>query len=361
MKKLKICVMECDLSSFGGRHITFVDGFFDTFRQMGHEVKVMGYWSDKLLKSKEELIEKSICRLSPDDIVISGSRQNLEKNVISFLKKQDFIFSTIINFRLLHNIGTPVAFWLIAEPHRNVRDMFNLRTRKEETHLPPNVYIWTNSYHQREEAGIPVANVIYPPHDYSLWRKYSKPWHKRKIDILLATGITKGKVGRYVIDKELNYIDEISRKMGLKTVGLFTCRNRRQYEWDIVKNLTFETHINLPRHEVSKYMGNAKIFFHPSPLECAALVHYEALNAGCYPIVREAGACREQLGRVGIIYNKLPNMGFWKWIKEDILPMNYNVRWSQNQGFKFDRVNVMPRIENFLEKYIIQKEGNSDD
>lgn len=353
-KKLKICLIEFDLSSFGGRHIEFVDGFMDTFKKLGHTVKIMGYWNNKLLQSKEELVAKSMSKLDVNDIIIKdlselGWRGSPSPSVVEFLNKQDFILSVAHHSRLWRYINVPIVYWIIAKPTLNI--MLNLG-------LPnPNTYIWTETQHQQEEIRIPNARVMHTPLDYSMFRRKAKSWKRRKIDLLLVTGVTKWKVNKYILDKELKYIDRVSKKMGLKTVGLFTCRKDRQYEWDIINNLSFETHINISRREVPKFMGNAKIFFHPSPLECAALVHYEALNAGCYPIVRAAGSAEEQLGNVGIIFNELPNMGFWQWLKEDILLMDYDLKWSQRQGMKFDRRTNMRRLEKLIREVLESKKN----
>lgn len=353
-EKLKICLIEFDLSSFGGRHIEFVDGFFDTFKQLGHDVKIAGCWTNKLLQSKEELIEKSMSNvLTVDDIIIKtqaelGWHTNPSKSFIEYLNSCDVVMSVAHHSRLWWNVTTPLIYWIIAQPTSQIKLNFGRLPNKH-------IQVWTESYHQRAETNIPSAKVVYAPLDYSMFRRSSQPWNKRDIDILLVTGITKWKIDKYILSRELKYIDEISKKTGLRVVGLFTCRKERKYEWDIVNRLSFETHVNISRREVPKFMGNSKLFFHPSPIECTPLVHFEALNSGCYPIVRLAGSVREQLGNVGIIWTDLPNMGFWKWIKTDILPMKYNVGWSIRQGKKFDRKATLNTLKKQLQEVVEMK------
>lgn len=358
MKKLKICLLEFDLSAFGGRHIEVIDGFLDTFRELGHDVTLVGCWTNKLLQSEGELTEKIMSKLDLDDIKIfdwrklpSGERVP-SSQFVDFFNGFDLIFSCAHYHGLWRYIKTPIIYWVIAKP--TVRVLSGLNNLK----LPSRVHIWTETQHQKNEIEIPNAKVVYSPLDCSMFRKNAKPWSQREIDILLVTAITKWKIDRYVLDKELEYIDRIGKKMNLRVVGLFTYRKKRDYEKEIIDNLSFEKYINVSRREVPKFMGNSKIFFHPSPFECAALVHYEALNSGCYPVVRLAGSAREQLGNVGIIYNELPNLGFWQWIKEDILTMNYNIKWSIKQGLRFDRKTNKDKIKKLLRQ--VMRENNND-
>jgi hypothetical protein len=62
------------------------------------------------------------------------------------------------------------------------------------------------------------------------------------------------------------------------------------------------------------------------------------------------------MGQVGIIFDE-PHLSnkFWQWIKEDILTMNYDIKWSQKQGKKFGRARIKNKIEKLLQKYVRDK------
>lgn len=339
-----IILLEYDLSSYGGRHITFIDGFLDCFLEMGYKAKIYGRFTGRLVNDKDELVKKSMGRhvkkthISFRDV---PTRSEPNNNTIRLLNSADYVFSVAHYDKLSRYVETPMIYWIIAKP--------------PPERVPKSKLIWTNSHHQKKEIELSHAEVIYPPHDYSRFRQKAKPWGEREIDILLTTGVRKAKIGSYLMRRELRYTEKLAKKFNV--VGLFACRTDEEYA--IVERLPYETHINVSRTTVPKYMGNAKIFLHPSPLECAALVAYESLNAGCYPVFRRAGACEEQLGRVGIIYDELPNVGFWQWIKNDIMGMDYNINWSINQGKKFDRKPMMKKIEKYLSKIADNKRDDS--
>jgi uncharacterized protein VirK/YbjX len=46
------------------------------------------------------------------------------------------------------------------------------------------------------------------------------------------------------------------------------------------------------------------------------------------------------------------NDGFWQWITEDVMSMDYNITWSQKQGMKFGRKAMKAKIQKTLEEII---------
>jgi len=332
--KIKISILEFDLSSFGGRHIELVDGFLDSLKEMDINVKIYGQFSKILLKSKEELVQKSVGRVTENDIILFKSLSE----ILNELSESDMILSVAHYPELANYVKVPVVHWIIAKPSSDM--------------IPVSKLIWTNSHHQRKEIGMD-AEVIYSPLDYSLWRQRAKPWKERKIDILVVTGVTKMKIDKYFLGNELKVLEKLNEKMHV--VGIFPVRNEKERLF--VESLKFETHINLDRKEISKFMGNAKIFLNPSPIECAALVIYEALNAGCFPVVRRAGSCEEQMGEIGIIYDtSLEDVNDEFWIRIcNTLKGEHDINLSVQQGLKFDRMNSKQRLIELINK-VINKE-----
>jgi hypothetical protein len=193
--------------------------------------------------------------------------------------------------------------------------------------------LWTNCETTKHKLGLKDASVVYAPHSYLFNRKYSIPWGKREYDIVSVCSIRKRREEEYVITKELQELQWLHLN-GYKVLGLFMVRTREEEQ--TVKRLGFEHYINIPRQYVAGFMGNAKILLHQSPLESCSLTVYEGLNSGCYPIVCEAGACREQLGEVGYVYNEF-HEAFHE--IQYILDNGHDEWVSIEQGIRFDRRN----------------------
>lgn len=338
---MKIALLEDIMLAFGGRQIQFADAFLSFFKEQGHDVKMYSRrrFKRNLLSPnqlKDYLLSKNLSR---SDFIFKEPKLPWTKSFYRELGRYDLLLTCAAYTHVVDNVNRiPVIHWIIAKPN-------DIMLRRFQN---PRSILWTDSYTNRRETGLKNASVIYPPYDFSTFRKNARAWDDREIDVLLVTAITKQKLRPVFLRPQLKYIDSVTKKMKLKTVGVFLVRTQKEAE--LVKGLSFETHMNLTRREVSKFYGNAKIFFHPSPIECSAIVVFEALNSGCYPVVRRAGACMEQMGRVGIIYDNINhlNRGFWNWINDDILNTDYNVKWSIRQGEKFDRKRVGAKITKLL-------------
>ena len=194
--------------------------------------------------------------------------------------------------------------------------------------------------------GLKDAVVIYAPHDYSVFRDSSKAWGEREIDILIVGGLVKRRENKIVLDRELEYANRLS-KTGLNVVGIFLAKNKE--ERDLADKAIFPHYLNIPLSLIASFMGNSKILFHPSPLESCSLVIYEGLNAGMHPVVREAGACREQMDNVGFIYQDFRDAE--RRIGEILSMDYYNPSIFTLQGEKFDRKNTIGLIKEELKRF----------
>jgi len=262
---------------YGGRVITML-GFADAYAEMGHSVHVFDTGAEPLFYDNETILRlHHVPNLSVEHF--TGLRYDEDWGYLFDCDTLLLPYPHLVT-RFPYKPKCRVVAWNIA------------KTPPYDEGLVDD--LWTNSYTSKETLGLRDASVIYAPHSYTVNRMYSQPWMDREYDIISVCSIRKRREKEYVISKELQEL-QFLHSNGYKVLGLFMVRDR--------KHLGFEHHINIPRRLVACFMGNAKILLHQSPLESCSLTVFEALNSGCYPIVREAGACREQLGDVGYVYS----------------------------------------------------------
>lgn len=334
---MQISVLEFNLASCGGRQQTMISGFADCFAEMGNDVKIYANFLKGHVPRKAQILEYHLADfLTLDNFDFShviGRNTPLTMPIKEF-NESDMLLIPYPGFSWLGEYVTcPIVSWYIAPPN--------------EWHPEYVARVWTNSHTQKTQIGLDDARVIYAPHNYSIFREQALPWENRQIDIL---GVFKFRhewfggieQGDAVLTNELEEAKQL-HDMGFKVVGLFIAKTVK--ECNTLKHVPFEHYINVPRKYVAGFMASSKILFHPSPAESCSLMLYEGLNAGCYPVVREAGACREQLENVGIIYNEFNNIP--NQVKK-ILNGTYDVNTSIKQGMKFDRSNTIKIIEEEL-------------
>lgn len=333
---MRIHVIERNLAACGGRQQSMISGFADYFKSMGHTVKVYAGFEDGHIHKKERLLNYHLAsHLTFDDFDFTKSllADNVNCKTMDELGDCDVLMIPYPGFSWIgFYVECPIVSWYIAHPRRWHPDKVDV--------------LWTNSETSREELNID-AEIVYPPHDYSAFRRASRPWCDREIDVLTVSPVSKRKEEKVVLRKELGQLQRL-HNLGLNVVGLFLTRDKS--EMHLLNNYSFEIYVNIRRRAVARFMGNSKILYHPSPLESCSLAVYESLNAGCYPVVRLAGACQEQLGTVGYTYTDPMNAK--KHIFK-VLENEYNVSESIERGLLFDRVNN-DKIDSLLEK-ITQK------
>ena len=318
---MRISILEWNLASAAGRQQTMVSGFADCFAELGHDVKVYANFLRGHIPSKDKLLHYHLAdHLTMENFDFSHriQRRSPEGMPLEEWSQSDILLIPYPAYSWLGDYVTcPIFTWFIAKPER---------------WWPEHVArVWTNSETQKERLGLEEARVIYAPHDYSVFREQAKPLEDRGVDVLVVAPITKTRENVHILSSELEDAQRLSDE-GLKVLGLFLAKTSEEQR--LVKELRFEHYVNIPRRYVAGFMGTSKVLFHPSPLESCSLVIFEALNSGCYPVVREAGACREQLGDVGLIYTDFEEA---RRHVVDVLKGGYEVGIPTSQGLKFDR------------------------
>jgi len=333
---LRISILEWSIPRRGGRQITFVDGFADCFAELRHQVKIYSNYLNRAIP-RERILDYFLAEnLTLDNFDFSHriSRRSVEGMPIDEWSDGDMLLIPYPAYSWLgEHVECPIVCWFIAQP---------------VSWYPSYVArIWTNSYTTKRRLELDEARVVYAPHDYSPFRDGAPPFEERPIDVLMVGPITKTREETYQLSKEVRQAERL-KEMGLSVIGVFTARSRGEVK--LARGLSFETFLNIRRRYVAEFMKKAKILFHPSPLESCSLVIFEALNAGMYPVVREAGACREQMGEAGFIYREFSEAV--RRIRQ-VLREGYDTALSIQQGLKFDRRSnihvVMEELERIAE------------
>lgn len=320
------------MSARGGRQITLLDGFADCFISMGHTVKLYSNYLDKHIP-KEDFLDYFLAKnltLDNFDFDREINRRKVEEPLIEEWNEGDILLIPYPAYSWLGEyVSCPIVCWYIAKP----------------TTFHPNYVnrIWTNSYTTKKRLELKNATVIYAPHDYTPFREGAETFDERPIDVLMVGPLTKSRESSHLLSEEVKEAERL-KEAGLNVLGLFIARSRSEIV--LAKNLSFDSFLNIKRKYVADFMKKSKTLFHPSPLESCSLVLYEALNAGCYPVVREAGACKEQLGDVGFVFNEFEDA---KRKIEHVIKEGYDIGTSIEQGLKFDRKNNEETIAKELE------------
>ncbi len=347
---MKISVLEYNLASAGGRQQTMISGFADCFASMGHDVKVYGNFLGGHISQKERILDYHLAyNLTLDNFEFGYpiQRQTPQRMPLEEWNKSDMLLVPYLDYSWIGEyVKCPVVCWNIAPPTRWNPDAV--------------ARIWTNSETQKKilapyiPPNAPEPRVIYAPHDYRPFREAAMPWEDRKIDVVFSAKYRHSwfggkKEGAKVLSQEFQEATELS-EVGLTVVGIFLVKDPMDVK-QLTDSLNFEHYVNIPRRLVAGFMAASKVLFHPSPAESASLMLYEGMNAGCYPVAREAGACREQMGSVGLVFKDFEptKRHILEILKED--PVLYQILCSDSirQGLKFDRSTNIGVIEEELE------------
>jgi len=319
-----IGVLEKDVSRISGRMRTMVQ-FADAFKQMGHEVKLLTEFKRNEIKLKKDLFKYHETKyLEKDDVKFY---HDISPYNLPPLYMYDVVMVPYPRFAV--NIKVPTISWWIDGPAIDSKDRI--------------IFYWTNSYTSKrrlDPKGIFDVRVVYPPHDYSVFRHEAMSVTERVYDLA-----TVGRVGEKY--GALEKFAKICYEYGMRGIIIALVSVDRHKE--LLDKLSHEYGVeyvyNLPRSKFAKYLAASKVYLHLSEKESCSLAIYEAMNAGCFPVVYDAGAAREQVGDVGIVFKDYTEI--------DIREIVYRTVDRQriiDRGRKFDRINVLDRIKEELEE-----------
>jgi len=322
---MEIAFIEPDVSRLGGSVQTFLK-FADFFKALGHKIRFISSWNTMFpmpeCPKKELLFQYN--RLNNLNL---GDFDWNYKNYLSSNKWPNCSFYFVPGWRFLKSIRLrrPMIIWRIIEIP------FDHGTIKKT------IEFWTNSQtikNKLKNFGKPV-HVVRPPHDYSPFRLHAKK--NRDIDISFIIRANSAE------QKNIKEFVRVAKQYNLKTLIIALIHSKKDLDFLNSFNLPFV--YNLPKEEVAKYLGRTKVYFHPSKDESCSLAIYEALNAGCYPVVYDVGAAKEQLGGLGVVYKDKPD--------EHILrALEYKGNRNEfiEQGKKFDIQNTSHIIKQRLKE-----------
>lgn len=319
---MKITVYQPKVSRVGGSIKTIL-AFADTFKELGHEVKI----STNINNPKLGGFAKVIQFYDLKNINICDFSYDIHQD-------SDFIFTHSGKARPESNFKTnlPVIYWCV-------------RYKPEIKYLD----LWTNSKTTNEKLGGDLK-VIYPPHIYSLFHKYSNQEKIFDICSIIRLDGRKNKKGH-------GELFEIANKLQDKKIAVIIGNNHNDSFPMPTNNIKFFQNLN--KEQLAEILGRSKSFLLTSDKESASLSIYEALNSGCWVFGKDVGAIKEQIGPCGYIYGNIDIL--INRIKDFLYKYDNVVGYRNNmvnqcmlQGWQFDKEFQIEKIKKLL-KEIEQK------
>lgn len=328
---MKIGIIEWNIGCGGGRHSTML-AFAECLNEAGYDISVFS----QLNKPASEILHFYGCKSLDSSCLIDTPLQRRYDNfeIPPQWKKQDLLIVSYGGWGHIQKyININVVAWII-HPDQG-RDSSCTR-------------YWTNSHktatrllNDKRWEDAPIEVVI-PPHNYSMFRRSAKPWHERRYDVAL--------VGAAIPSKRLLDAARLTRRLGFSTVAAVKTYEQQMSkaiynqtdleQADIVQGLRTlgaDTVVNASRNVVAELLGESKYYLSLSTDESCSLVIYEALNAGCIPVIKDVGAAKEQLnGRGAVIQSETD--------AEVALTKYHNNAGVIHRGLQFDRKTVLPMV-----------------
>jgi glycosyltransferase involved in cell wall biosynthesis len=312
---MKIGIYQQDVSRIGGSISTILQ-FADCFKELGHDVKIHSSFNTrfekKLIKNKEDVISFYNCR---------------------YLNFNDFIWDLNIknNYDLCFTRG------IFQKKILNTKHIIWTIVPNEIKHNPNLIEYWTNSNTTKNKINkkfIDKVKVVQAPHDYSLFRNNIT---NKKYDIVSILR------GNDFNEKGLPLYAKVVNSLNCKSLLITTYTSEKDLRR--IQKLDVPFVLNQSREQVSKILGQSKLFFFPSYNESCPLVIYEAMNSGLTIVSRDVGAVREQIGNMGYIF-KTDEQSRSAVINGLNNPLNEDK--IIERGLMFDRKNLLFKIKDRL-------------
>jgi glycosyltransferase involved in cell wall biosynthesis len=275
MGKMRIIFYTPKINKIGGSIRTLLS-YMDTIKELGWDVKMWTRVNEKLSHFRDlqsQLYFNGYKNINGYDFIINGPLPNEEKDVMFFRGNVQPSFSDRKSIN-----------WCISDG--DVKDHPSIIER------------WTNSNTTASKYELDM-NVVIPPHDYSLFRAHGgNPQANRRIEFVHIARINGAK------EKGIDvFVDTVHRlKKARQSLLIAICNMNDQASVKYLRSLDIPIVINQDRKQMASILNNSKYLLFPSRIESCSLSIYEAMNAGCVPIVRSVGAAREQMGDLGYTF-----------------------------------------------------------
>lgn len=289
---MKIGVLEWNIAALGGRQRTML-AFADFFIELGHEVTFFSnFLEERPSFSRHTFLDWfHFKHLTYRHFCFFDLLRRYRDAAPEELHGQDVLLVPYGGYGHLQALlpNTRVITWTI---------------HPDQGRWPEVTEIWTNTETTRQRL-INSENwadsnpiVIYPPHDYSLFRDAANPWTDRQWDVAI--------VGSLLRAKGLTKASQMIEKFGLNGVLIgatwIAARDENEEIAEELRRGTCDLYLNIPSVEVATILGDTRCLLCTSEAESAPLIFYEALNAGCRIFSLDVGAAREQIGSEGYGY-----------------------------------------------------------
>lgn len=285
---MQINFIEPDVSRLGGSIQSFLK-FADFFKGLGYKIRFISSWNTMFplpeCPKKEFLFEYN----KLNNLTLQNFDWNYKQYIATNRWPSNCDLYFVPGWRFLRRIRLPkpMIIWRIIEiPYDNKT-------------LNATIEFWTNSQtiQLRLKNLSKSTHVVRPPHDYTPFRINFK--RQRDIDIAFIMRANSAE------QKNIMEFVRIAKQYGLRALIIALAHSKQHL--DFLKTLGIPFVYNLPKQQVAEYLGRTKVYFHPSKDESCSLAIYEALNSGCFPVVYDVGAAREQLGSLGYVYRSNPD------------------------------------------------------
>jgi len=329
---MKIGIVEWRIGCGGGRHSTMM-AFADCLHESGHAVSVFS----QLDMPARDIIHFYGCHLPASCLHDTPLQRRYYHagEIPEAWHEQDLIIVSSGGWcHIQQHLSVNVVAWIIHP--EQARDAACTRH-------------WTNSKITAgrlllsERWSDAAIEVVIPPHDYSAFQRESKPLNERQYDVAI--------IGAAIPSKELEEAATVAVQAGRRTGAAVKVYNEQMavdiYDQDHQKQMAIVNRLallgvdvtkNAPREGVAKLLGNSRFYLSLSTNESCSLVIYEALNAGCTPIVLDVGSAVEQLGGCGYAVKGISEVS--RLLKGEPKPMEEVLQ----RGRCFDRGTVRERL-----------------